>query len=263
MYHLPNSVIDEIRFKIAEDESSLSKELKLELLKKEEEQIKEEEKHVGITEEQIKTKDLQDWISKEQDIAQSSVLFSASQLKAFTEVVTDLAKKSSIDTEKRQLQELKSLLELRKQELLESEEEGKIEKESTLKEESPVEDEKEQKRKKETKEQKQKVIHMGDKLEKFVDSLQNRAEEMETKDIPFLLGLDKNRDGYVDLDELQEATKEYSAHLPSELVEYVLKKLDGDNDNKIPIGELRDLANKHENDFVGIIDTAKNDQNKL
>merc|ERR1712232_820996 len=206
--------------------------------------------------------------------AQSSVSFSASQLKAITEAVADLAEKSSVENEKRQLHELKGLLEKRKAEMVKDEkvneetdkiqqdidkqlkedEEAKqtspelveeIPKEET--EEITTEESQERKRKQEKEIQKQKenVIKIGDKLESFVDKLQNSAEEMESKDIPFILGLDKDRDGYVDLEELQEATKEFQAHLPSDLVQHVLKKLDGDNDNKISLRELAELANKH------------------
>merc|ERR1712137_1008934 len=121
MYHLPNSLVDDIRLKIAEDEGSLSKELKLELLKREEEQIKEEKKEGTLTDEQIRFKELQEWIGKEQDIAQSSVSFSAAQLKAITEAVAALAESSSTDSERRQLHDLKVILERRKKEIIEAE----------------------------------------------------------------------------------------------------------------------------------------------
>eukprot|EP00012_Vannella_robusta_P009638 CAMPEP_0206205528 /NCGR_PEP_ID=MMETSP0166-20121206/14284_1 /ASSEMBLY_ACC=CAM_ASM_000260 /TAXON_ID=95228 /ORGANISM="Vannella robusta, Strain DIVA3 518/3/11/1/6" /LENGTH=576 /DNA_ID=CAMNT_0053625585 /DNA_START=315 /DNA_END=2042 /DNA_ORIENTATION=- len=290
MYHLPHSLVDDIRLKIAEDEGSLSKELKLELLKREEEQIKEEKKEGVLTDEQIKFKELQEWIGKEQDIAQSSVSFSAAQLKAITEAVADLAAKSSVNKEKRQLQELKALLEKRKAELIESEEAEKLEEatrkeleekdkkaresspdmeepqpekeeKETTTEETTEEEEKRKQEEEKKRKQKEKVIRIGDKLESYVDALQNSAEEMSTKDIHVLLGLDKDRDGKIDMEELKDACKSYREHLPSELVEHVVKRLDGDNDNKITLEELRDLANKYDSGFVGIIEKNQPDTN--
>eukprot|EP00339_Tiarina_fusa_P009487 CAMPEP_0117047294 /NCGR_PEP_ID=MMETSP0472-20121206/32684_1 /TAXON_ID=693140 ORGANISM="Tiarina fusus, Strain LIS" /NCGR_SAMPLE_ID=MMETSP0472 /ASSEMBLY_ACC=CAM_ASM_000603 /LENGTH=453 /DNA_ID=CAMNT_0004759939 /DNA_START=493 /DNA_END=1854 /DNA_ORIENTATION=+ len=239
IYHLPNSVVDDIRLKIADRDGNLSNELKLELLKREEEQIKEENKEGNLTEEQIKFKELQEWIGKEQDIAQSSVSFSAAQLKAITEAVAGIAAESSVDQEKRQLQELKALLERRKMELVEAEEKAEV-------------DENERK-------EIDKKGKIGERLESYVAALQSSAEEMSTKDIHVLLGLDKDRDGKVDLEELREACKSYREHLPSELVEHVIQRLDGDNDNKISLQELRDLANKYDSDFVGILEQNQSD----
>lgn len=283
IYHLPNSLVDDIKIKIQEDEGSLSKELKLQLLKREEEQIAEEKREKEQTGEQIELKELQEWMGTEQDIAQSSVSFSASQLKAITEAVASLAQKSSVDKEKRQLQELKTLLEKRKTELVEDEAKLKLEQkqleqkqqESQIKSTSDESSEKvdssaaekeqtseEIKEDKKKRKQKEKVISIGDRLESYVDALQNRAEELSTQDVHLLLGLDKDRDGKVDLEELKEACIEHRKHLPEDLVEHVLKKLDGDNDNKIPLDELRNLANKYETSWDVIINQHSKDSDK-
>jgi len=275
MYHLPDTLVDEIRLKIAEDEGKLSKAKKLELLMHEQELIKEEKKHGELTEEQIKLKELQDWIGKETDIAQSSVSFSASQLKAITEAVADLAAKSSIEKEKKQLQELKKLLEKRKAELTAEKEEidkiAQIEREQAEQRDiaavqtspeleiKPLEEvtptpptptpEVDNKKRKE----KEHVIRIGDKLESYVNALQTSADQLSTKEVQFLLGLDKDKDGKIDLEELKEACKHFQEHLPSELVDHVLKKLDGDNDDKISLDDLRSLAEKYDDEFKGII----------
>lgn len=296
MYHLPEAVVDDIRLKIAEDEGSLSKELKLRLLQREEEQIEEDKREGDATEEQIKFKELQEWIGKEKDIAQSSVSFSASQLKAITEAVADLAVKSTVAKERRQLQDLKVLLEKRKNEMTEFEEEEERkreakrkeaeeeqrkkeenaaserivdpaekerlereakEKEEASKEEEKQEAEKEAEREEEEKKRKENYFRVRDKLANYVDTLQNRVEEIETKDIHLMLGLDQNCDGYVDLKELQEATKSYQAHLPDDLVDHVLRKLDADNDDRITLEEFRQLALKHSSQFEDIVDEAQ------
>jgi len=305
MYHLPEAVVDDIRLKIAEDEGSLSKELKLRLLQREEEQIEEDKREGDATEEQIKFKELQEWIGKEKDIAQSSVSFSASQLKAITEAVADLAVKSTVAKERRQLQDLKVLLEKRKNEMSELEEEEERKREAKRKAEEDrkkaeeeeqrkkeqaeavvetIEDpaekervereakekqeaeeaqkeaekaEKEAEREEEDKKRKEKYFRVRDKLSNYVDTLQNRVEEIETKDIHLMLGLDQNCDGYVDLKELQEATKSYQAHLPDELVDHVLRKLDADNDDRITLEEFRQLALKHSSQFENIVDEAQ------
>jgi len=284
MYHLPDSLVDDIRIKIAEDEGTLSKDLKLQLLKKEEKQIKEDKQEGQLTDEQIKFNELQDWIGKDKDIAQSSVSFSASQLKQITQAVADLASKSSIEKEKKQLHELKSLLEKRKSEMIELEHREEEEKqfshydeksavimdpfdpsspeqlqltEEMIKEEEEREaklrQEEEEKRKK-----KEKVIKIGDRLADYVDTLQGSAEKIAQKDIQEVLGLDKNRDGYVDLDELREATKSYKEQLPTELVDHVLQKLDGDNDNKITVQDFQALAERFLEDDSRV-ESKKND----
>merc|ERR1712232_1349601 len=149
---------------------------------------------------------------------------------------------SSIEKEKKQLHELKSLLKKRKSEMIELEHREEEEKqfshydeksavimdpfdpsspeqlqltEEMIKEEegeAKLRQEEEEKRKK-----KEKVIKIGDRLADYVDTLQGSAEKIAQKDIQEVLGLDKNRDGYVDLDELREATKSYKEQLPTEL----------------------------------------------
>jgi len=95
-------------------------------------------------------------------------------------------------------------------------------------------------------------------LADYVDTLQGSAEKIAQKDIQEVLGLDKNRDGYVDLDELREATKSYKEQLPTELVDHVLQKLDGDNDNKITVQDFQALAERFLEDDSRV-ESKKND----
>merc|ERR1712110_114170 len=132
----------------------------------------------------------------------------------------------------------------------ETEEEAQKEAEKAEKAEKEAEREEEKKRK-------DNYFRVSDKLSNYVDTLQNRVEEIETKDIHLMLGLDQNCDGYVDLKELQEATKSCQKHLPDDLVDHVLRKLDADNDDRITLEEFRQLALKHTNQFENIVDEAQ------
>jgi FKBP-type peptidyl-prolyl cis-trans isomerase len=84
LYHLPESVIDEIRLKM---EQSSEQSRKLQLLKEESRRIAEESAEAEKTAEAIRSQELQQWMSK--DLASNSITFSASQLKQVADAVAE------------------------------------------------------------------------------------------------------------------------------------------------------------------------------
>lgn len=84
LYHLPESVIDEIRLKVEHN-----REHKLQLLKEENKRIAEERKEAAKTAEAIRYQELKQWVTKDSDLASSSITFSASQLKEVADAVAE------------------------------------------------------------------------------------------------------------------------------------------------------------------------------
>jgi len=243
IYHLPNSVVDSIRLKVASNQADANS-LKLLLLKQESQEIKREKEEEIVTDSQIKERELIEWIGKEQDIAQSSVSFSAAQLKAMTEAVAALAESSSTDSERRQLHDLKVILERRKKEIIEAEAEEKEAQELATEDEGRKAEEK--KKREELEKEKASLAKISDRLSNWVEDLEE-ATQVTSENIHQVLGLswDQDKDGHIDLAELQAAAKLYKEQLPDELVHHVIERLDADNDGKIKIEELQQLADKY------------------
>ena len=279
IYHLPHSVVDEIKVNV-ESSGDVANQLKIQLLKEENQKIREEAQEVESAKDQIELIDLQEWIKREKDIAQSSVTFTAAQLKAITEAVANVAANSSIETERKQLHDLKTLLEKRKLEL-QSEEDPVEEAAPTplitssaipqysdttidaqkilatipqlpevlpqpvqseeTKEKKRVEEEKEKEKEKEMEKEKESIAKISDRLEKYVQDLQETVD----KNYSIMMSLDKNGDGMVDLAEIQEAAKQYKQQLPEELVNHVIATLDADSDGKIKLEDLQKFAEKY------------------
>ena len=278
IYHLPHSVVDEIKVNV-ESSGDVANQLKIQLLKEENQKIREEAQEVESAKDQIELIDLQEWIKREKDIAQSSVTFTAAQLKAITEAVANVAANSSIETERKQLHDLKTLLEKRKLEL--QSEEDPVEEAPTplitssaipqysdttidaqkilatipqlpevlpqpvqseeTKEKKRVEEEKEKEKEKEMEKEKESIAKISDRLEKYVQDLQETVD----KNYSIMMSLDKNGDGMVDLAEIQEAAKQYKQQLPEELVNHVIATLDADSDGKIKLEDLQKFAEKY------------------
>eukprot|EP01094_Clydonella_sp_ATCC50884_P021596 TRINITY_DN4789_c0_g1_i2.p1 TRINITY_DN4789_c0_g1~~TRINITY_DN4789_c0_g1_i2.p1 ORF type:complete len:748 (-),score=254.35 TRINITY_DN4789_c0_g1_i2:21-2264(-) len=278
LYHMPESVVDEIRLQLKSDA-----EKKLALLKEESDAIQAEAQEAEDTEKAIRDRQLKHWVLEEGDIAQRSITFSAAQLKEVVDAVDALAQKSTFEDEHSRIQNLKQLLEQRRLELAEAErarderdrlrkeeaerekEAAEIERARTLKDATPAEiaeyeqekkerqreaDEAEKKAQGEReaeleriKKEKANIDAAEGQIEKLVESIESEFSKLEVLSDAEKL-LDKDQDGIVSIEELSSAVQESYPQLPEEAVQEVIRVIDSDRDGLITMAELKQRVEK-------------------
>lgn len=269
LYHMPDSLVDEIRLQLKSDA-----ERKLAVLREEAEAIQAEAQEAADTEKAIREQKLKHWVMEEGDIAQRSITFSAAQLKEVADAVDALAQKSTFEDEHAQIQGLKQLLEQRRQELAEAErqheernrlreeeaererEAAEVERERQLKLATPEEieefeqkqrevseaekkerDEREAERER-LKKEKASIDAAEGQIERLVQAIETEFSNLEVQTDADKL-LDKDQDGIVSIEELGEAVQEAYPELPEEAVTEVIKIIDSDKDGLITMDELK------------------------
>lgn len=296
LYHLPSKLVDEIRVKVAEVGVENGA-LKLEVLRKEAQLIKEEELENEQTRKEVERQQLLEWIQSKTDIAQSSVTFSSAQLKAITSAVAKLAADTSLEDETKQLGNLKRLLDERRsefrskadevaEEIIEAQmEENDLEiarekaalelrmasnlpeeqREEMLKKvaveimEEKLEDARELKQlSKRLTDEKQFISKLDDKMESLIKELELEAAEVANSVDTVLNLIDSDHDGVVSTEELQRAAEMMNKSLPTELVKHVVARLDTDRDGKILLEDLKRYA-KEEQQALEDAEDAKED----
>ena len=109
LYTVNSKVLDEIRLKVSEmsGRDDVASSLRLEILKKENAEIAQEKKDQEITETAIKKIQDNMWIEEHQDLAQSSINFTAKQLREIASAVNILLQNSSLAPERQELEKVK------------------------------------------------------------------------------------------------------------------------------------------------------------
>jgi len=299
LYHLPSKLVDEIRVKVAEVGLENGA-LKLEVLRKEAELIKEEELEDEQTRKEVERQQLLDWIQSKTDIAQSSVTFSSAQLKAITGAVAKLAADTSLEDETKQLGNLKRLLDLRRSEFREKADEiaeeiieaqieendmeiarekaalelrmasnlPEGERQEMLKQvaveimEEKLEDARELKQlTKRLTNEKKFISKLDDKMESLIKELEAEAADVASSVDTVLNLIDSDHDGVVTTEELQRAAEMMNKTLPTELVKHVVARLDKDQDGKILLEDLKQYA-KEEQRALEEAEEAKEEEAK-
>jgi len=282
LYTVNSQVLDEIRLKVSEmsGRDDVASSLRLEILKKENAEIAQEKKDQEITETAIKKIQDNMWIEEHQDLAQSSINFTAKQLREIASAVNILLQNSSLAPERQELEKLKEALEKRKSELTEAEsqqgasykrEEAEAKEESQRDaaelakqvEQTPEaseaaqikrraremlleDEEEEQERKrgeKRFRKETERILQGEDKLGEYVEKLVNQMDRVEPLVSEKLRVLDLDRDGVISLEELSNAMKLLKGVQPrEEQVRQVMEKLDVDKDGMISLKELEMLT---------------------
>lgn len=281
LYTLNDSLLTELKLKVSESSGNTlaADELKLQILKKENEQIAEEHKEKDRTDVAIRTAQDKQWITEHKNLAQSSNSFSSKQLRDIASAVNVLVQNSALDSERQQLLRLKDALERRKLELSEAEQSQHLafERESVeaaeeslrdafeivkqIEDSQDPEDKKQaqkkakeiltedhqelidrQKEEKRFKKETKEVLKLEDRLESLVDKLNKELHETDQTISDRLRFVDRDADGVVSVEELTAAMQQLNNPQPESVIREIVNRLDTDKDGQLSLQELQRLT---------------------